>query len=55
MKIEKDCVRCYNENKYQKFEKNFNEPKGLNNKGGNCYMNSLLQCFYYCRPMANFF
>ena len=55
MKIEKDCVGCYGEDKYQTFEKNFKEPKGLNNKEGNCYMNSLLQCFYYCRPMTNFF
>ena len=55
MKIKKDYMRYYNEDKYQTFEKNFKEPKGLNNKEGNCYMNSLLQCFYYCCPMTIFF
>jgi len=31
------------------------EPKGLPNIGGICYMNALLQCFYYCLPMTNYF
>ena len=32
---------------------NIKQPKGLNK--GNCYLNSLLQCFYYCQPMTKFF
>ena len=31
------------------------EPSGLVNIGGVCYMNALLQCFYYCFPMTKFF
>lgn len=31
------------------------KPIGLNNIGGVCYMNALLQCFYYCRPITNYF
>ena len=31
------------------------EPIGLLNLGGVCYMNALLQCFYYCYPMTKYF
>jgi ubiquitin C-terminal hydrolase len=31
------------------------KPIGLNNIGGVCYMNALLQCFYYCHPMTKYF
>lgn len=34
---------------------NTKEPKGLPNIGGICYMNALLQCFYYCWPMTFYF
>lgn len=30
-------------------------PGGLINIGGVCYMNALLQCFYYCLPLTNYF
>ena len=29
------------------------KPKGLVNFAGNCYMNSLLQCLYYCIEFRN--
>ena len=28
---------------------------GLSNFEGNCYLNSILQCFYYCKDLTNFF
>ena len=31
------------------------EPKGLYNFGLNCYMNSLLQCFFYIKELREFF
>lgn len=31
------------------------EPTGLVNIKGICYMNAVLQCFYYCQPLTNFF
>ena len=31
------------------------EPTGLVNIGGVCYMNAVLQCFYYCPPLTNYF
>lgn len=30
-------------------------PKGLQNFASNCYMNSLLQCLYYCKEFREFF
>jgi ubiquitin carboxyl-terminal hydrolase 2/21 len=30
-------------------------PCGLYNIGGVCYMNAVLQCFFYCRPLTYFF
>ena len=35
--------------------KQFREPTGLVNINGICYMNAVLQCFYYCRPLTNYF
>ena len=38
---------------------NYNSPKekipGLSNFEGNCYLNSILQCFYYCDDLTNYF
>jgi ubiquitin C-terminal hydrolase len=31
------------------------EPCGLVNNKGVCYMNAVLQCFYYCKPLTQFF
>ncbi len=31
------------------------EPTGLINIGGICYLNAVLQCFYYCKPLTNYF
>ena len=31
------------------------EPSGLVNINGICYMNAVLQCFYYCQPLTNYF
>ena len=28
---------------------------GLSNFEGNCYLNSILQCFYYCKDLTNYF
>lgn len=36
-------------------ELSLKEPSGLVNTGGVCYMNALLQCFYYCLPMTSYF
>ena len=37
--------------------KNFpkKEIPGLTNFEGNCYLNSVLQCFYYCNDLTNYF
>ena len=37
-----------------KKEKNLRAP-GLYNFRGNCYLNSILQCFYYCQDLTNYF
>ena len=36
---------------------NLNEikPTGLVNIGGICYLNAVLQCFFYCRPLTEYF
>ena len=31
------------------------EIPGLYNFEGNCYLNSILQCFYYCKDLTNYF
>ena len=31
------------------------EIPGLSNFDGNCYLNSVLQCFYYCNDLTNYF
>ena len=31
------------------------KPCGLSNKGGVCYMNATLQCFFYCKPLTEYF
>ena len=31
------------------------KPSGLENIGGICYLNAVLQCFYYCRPLTEYF
>lgn len=31
------------------------EPIGLVNIGGICYLNAVLQCFYYCPPLTKYF
>ena len=41
--------------KEEKTEKIKKEPKGLYNFGLNCYMNSLLQCFYYIKELREYF
>ena len=28
---------------------------GLSNFEGNCYLNSILQCFYYCNDLTKYF
>lgn len=35
--------------------KNNYKPKGLENFNSNCYMNSLLQCFFYLKNFRNYF
>ena len=41
---------------YNKFSNLSNiNPCGLYNIGGVCYMNATLQCFFYCKPLTNFF
>lgn len=31
------------------------QPTGLVNIGGICYLNAVLQCFFYCKPLTNYF
>ena len=48
---------CCKNKKYR--EKNellkYNVNPGLANFEGNCYLNSILQCFYYCQDLTNYF
>ena len=37
------------------FDLNKINPCGLFNIGGVCYMNAVLQCFFYCRPLTEYF
>ena len=39
----------------QKKEKEESIIPGLSNFEGNCYLNSVLQCFYYCNDLTNYF
>ena len=50
-KEQKNEERNY-KNKYELDKIN---PCGLLNIGGVCYMNAVLQCFFYCRPLTEFF
>lgn len=54
------CCCCWRKKeeikKIKNEKKNFdNIIPGLSNFGGNCYLNSILQCFYYCKDLTNFF
>ena len=31
------------------------KPTGLVNIGGICYLNAVLQCFFYCKPLTKYF
>ena len=53
-----------NENSYNTIKNSYNfvsnntdsiRPCGLYNVGGVCYMNAILQCFFYCKPLTDFF
>ena len=33
----------------------YQKVPGLYNFAGNCYLNSILQCFYYCQDLTNYF
>ena len=53
-----------NENSYNTIKNSYNfvsnntdsiKPCGLYNVGGVCYMNAILQCFFYCKPLTDFF
>lgn len=53
-----------NENSYNTIKNSYNSvsnntdsirPCGLYNVGGVCYMNAILQCFFYCKPLTDFF
>ena len=39
----------------KKKEKEESIIPGLSNFEGNCYLNSVLQCFYYCDDLTNYF
>ena len=53
-----------NENSYNTIKNSYNfvsnntdsiRPCGLYNVAGVCYMNAILQCFFYCKPLTDFF
>lgn len=50
-------IKDQNRNSLKEEEKitKFREPTGLVNINGICYMNAVLQCFYYCQPLTKFF
>ena len=57
-----NCFNCFidNDDPYHRMLIKTNVfPKmkipGLSNFKGNCYLNSVLQCFYYCKDLTNFF
>lgn len=39
----------------ENYKSYFKEPTGLVNINGICYMNAVLQCFYYCKPLTDYF
>ena len=70
MKIKRPHKNIYSSNYYNKikssqidsfgsqrnyYEQENKEPKGLVNESLNCYINSLLQCFYYIPELRNYF
>ena len=52
IKIEMGCLIKMIKNKLS--NQNSNIP-GLSNFEGNCYLNSIMQCFYYCNDLTNYF
>ena len=56
----KDKIAIYKNKEDINIKKNKNDkalirPKGLKNLHSSCYINSLLQCFYYIKDLRNFF
>ena len=43
------------QNNYSSYKIDNIRPCGLHNIGGVCYLNATLQCFFYCRPLTEFF
>ena len=50
-------ICCCKKKKYRqkKEELKYAINPGLSNFEGNCYLNSILQCFYYCEDLTNYF
>lgn len=51
----KEHKKKNSKNNYSPYKIDNIRPCGLINMGGVCYMNATLQCFFYCKPLTEFF
>ena len=53
--LNKEYLKNLEKSTYTAYEEKKNEPSGVINDKGVCYMNALLQCFYHCPPLKEGF